>query len=269
MNKIRTFVSRRPVLFVLISIITWLIVALVFAWVASAVLNRPYGDATTLTIGRLAAVIYILFLVWRLGCLKGSGITCPGNWLVWLLALGGLVYYAVTSLYSFFGSVTFDLSSLLRLPAARSVVIVSFMTSLSEEILFRGLILYALFRAWGRTRRGVVMSVLLTSLLFAILHLMQLFNGGISLSMVLLLIVETVVIAFWWGVLVLFGKSIWPVVIVHFLGNAIVAVQGLVTPISTPGIVAYERLLWLSLPLGALGVILLARVLQNPGNSLN
>ncbi len=128
--------------------------------------------------------------------------------------------------------------------------------------MFRGLALYALLRAWGKTPWGMIGSLLMTSLLFAVLHLMQVATGGLSTSMAWLLVLQSFFISLWWGVLVLFGGSLWPAVALHFAGNALVAVQGLASAVISPEGLAYERLLWLSLPLAVLGAGLLMYTLR-------
>jgi hypothetical protein len=107
------------------------VLLLVFTGVASTILHKPYGDAMTASIGRLAVTACVLLLAWRLDWLKALGISRLGSWQVWLLALGGLVYAASASLYSFYGRVAFDFSSLLRLPDARTAVTTHFLAGLS------------------------------------------------------------------------------------------------------------------------------------------
>ena len=262
--KILAFASNRPVGFVLVLTIVWVVLFLVFMGVASTIFQKPYGDAMTVSISRLAVTACVLLLAWRLDWLKPSGISSVGDWQIWLLALGGLVYVARTSLYSFYGSVAFDFSSLLRLPDARTAVTTHFLAGLSEEILFRGLVLYTLIRIWGNTTRGIFGSVLLASALFALVHLTQVFTYGTSLSSALLLVLQTFVVSIWWGALVVMGGSIWPAVILHFVVNAVVAVQGLRTPMVEPEILAYRQLLWFSLPLGVLAAGLLAKNALHP-----
>lgn len=250
-----TFARNHPVIFVLILTIAWLVLLLVFTGIASSVFRKPYGDAKTGTLGRLAVTTCVLLLAWRLGWLEASGVVRVGRWQVWLLALAGLIYAACASLYAFYGKVAFDFSSL-RLPDSRTTITTLFVVGLSEEVLFRGLVLYALARVWGNTTPGIIGSVVLTSLLFAVLHLMQVMQG-VSLSSALLLICQTWIVSLWWGVLVLSGGSIWPAVLLHFVVNAVVAVQGLTVPMVEPDILAYRRILWFSIPLGVLGIGLL------------
>lgn len=256
MNALRSFASNHPVIFVVGVTIAWLVLLMIFMGVASGALRTPYGDATTVLIARCAAAVCIILLLWRLDWLQTSGISRLGRWQVWLLTLGGLIYFASASLYSFYGRVAFDLSSLY---ASGTGVLNGLAAGLNEELLFRGLVLCALIYAWKHTRRGIVGSILLSSLLFAVLHIMQVFTGGVSRASMLLLILQTCVIAIWWGALVLWSGSIWPAVILHAVGNVVVAAQGSTVSMIEPAVVAYSRILWFSLPLGILGVGLLTR----------
>lgn len=262
--NISNLARKHPVGFVLILTILWVVMLLVFMIIATTVFHKPYGDAMTFSIGRLVVTACVLFLAWRLDWLGTSGISKSGSWQVWLLALGGLAYFASASLYSFYGRVAFDFSSLLRLPDAREIATSHFIAGLSEEILFRGLTLYALIRVWGNTTRGILGSVILVSALFALVHITQVFTYGTSPSTALLLVLQTFVISIWWGALVIMGGSIWPAVILHFVVNAVVAVQGLTTLMIEPGILAYRQLLWFSLPLGILAAGFLTKVTHQP-----
>jgi membrane protease YdiL (CAAX protease family) len=254
-----SFARNHPVAFVLASTMAWLVLLLVLMGIASSALRTPYDDPITGTVGRLAVTACVLLLVWHLGWMKAAGVTRLGRRQVWLLALGGMVYFAVASLYSLYGQVSFDFSSLIRLPESRTALTTQLVVAMGEEVLFRGLLLYALYSAWGSTRKGTIGSVVVTSLLFAALHLTQVFTHGVSLPSALLLTLETCAVAVWWGALVVVGGSIWPAVMLHFTFNTIAAVQGLAAPTVEPGVLVYTRLLLFSLPLGALGTLMLVR----------
>jgi membrane protease YdiL (CAAX protease family) len=263
-RKVNTFARNHPAVFVLIVTVAWLALLLASMGIASSAFRKPYGDAKTGTMGRLAVTACIVLLLWRLGWLRTSGVARLGTWQVWLLALGAMVYFAGASLYSFYGQAAFDFSSLLRLPDSRAIVSTHFAAALGEEILFRGLALYVLIRVWGTSTQGTIGSVVLTSLLFAVLHITQVLTHGASLSSELLLTAETCVFSIWWGALVVLGGSIWPAVMLHFVVNAVVAVQGLTVPMVAPAILAYRRLLWFCIPLGVLGIGLLAQAGLHP-----
>jgi len=255
--------TSHPTLFALGLVVAWFVLLMVLMGIASSALRRPYGDAISSAIGRLAVTACVLLLVWRLGWLEASGIARLGSWWVWLLALGGTIYMASASLYSFYGRVAFDWSPL-RLPAARTMLATQLAAGLAEEVLFRGAVLYTLARAWGNTRLGMVGGVALTALLFAVLHMTQVFTHGVSRSAALLLTLETGIVATWWGALVLLGGSIWPAVMLHVVVSAVVAVQGLAAPMVGPDVLAYRRILWFSIPLGVLGIALLMQAASHP-----
>ena len=119
-----------------------------------------------------------------------------------------------------------------------------------------GIAAYVLYSAWGHTRAGAIGSVVLTAVLFAIPHLTGVFMG-VSLPATVMLVVEGCIIAVWWGALVLWGKSFWPAVLLHYVVNVVVSVQEQIVPMVTPDTVAYRRILFFSIPLGVLGIGLL------------
>jgi len=264
MSWIKRFATRHPVWFVLASMATWSVLLIVLMGLASGALRRPYGDDASGAVARVATTVIVVTLVWRLGWLRTSGIGRLGGWWVWPLAIGGLIYSASACLYSFYGRVAVDPAILIRLPAARTTVLTTLIVALGEEVLFRGLALHGLVRAWGRTRTGAAASVVLSALLFAALHSTQVFTNDLSRSAALLLTLQTLIVSIWWGALVVVGGSLWPAVLLHFAGNAVVAVQGLVAPLVQPELLAYQRSLWLSIPLGLVGIGLLARVVRRP-----
>lgn len=257
MNTLRTFAKNQPVIFVLGLTFVCFVLLLAVTGIAYSQLPKLYGDVA-ITIMRLVLTAGLLWLIWHLGGLETSGITRLGHWQVWLLAVIGLIYFTCAGLYAFYGKVTFDVSSALRLPDTRTVVLTQIFAVLYEEILFRGVVLYVLFSAWGHTRMGAIGSAVLTAVLFAIPHIVSIFMG-VSLSATLLLITEGCFLAVWWGALVLRGGSLWPAVLLHYVVNVVVPVQGLTVPMVTPDTLAYQRLLWFSIPLGVLGIGLLVK----------
>jgi hypothetical protein len=146
MDVLRTFATNHPVICALSLTLTCFVSVLFLTGIASSKLRKPYGEAIA-TMMRLAVTAGLLLLIWRLGGLEGSGIARLGRWQVWLLAVGGMFYFAGAGLYAFYGKVGFDVSSFGRLPAARTVVLTQFVSVSQEEILFRGVMLYVLFCA--------------------------------------------------------------------------------------------------------------------------
>lgn len=253
------FLRRHPVWGALLITLAWLVLLAVSMCIASSVLHRPYGDTVSGTVARLAVTVCLVAVLLRLGWLVQSGVARLGRGQVWLLAVAGMVAFAGANLFAFYGRVASDLPSLVRRTDFGSTVASALAVGLTEELLFRGAVLFVLTRSWGATARGILGSVALTAVLFAILHVTQALTGDVPLRAVLLLTLETFVISIWWGALVVLSRSIWPAVVAHGVVNAIVAAQGLLTPVAVPEAVAYGRLLLFSLPLGLVGAWLLVR----------
>jgi membrane protease YdiL (CAAX protease family) len=249
--------TNHPVLFAFGLTVVCFVLVFFLMGVAYSKLRKPYGDVAAVIL-RSVLAIGLFLLLWRLGGLERSGLTRLGRWQAWLLAVGGMLYVVGAGLYAFYGKLAFDVSSFARLPAARTLALRQLVYVLHEEILFRGVVLMILFGAWGHTRAGTIGSVVLTAVLFAVPHLVAVFQG-VSRPAAWLLVVQGGIIAVWWRALVLWGKSIWPAVLLHYVPNVVVAVQGLTAPMVTPDTRAYRRLLWFSLPLGVLGLGLLVQ----------
>ncbi len=113
MKKLKSIATNHPVLFAFCATIAWFVLELVLTAIASGVLRRPYGDAVTTTLSRLVTTACVLWLIWRMGWLDGSGIMRSGRWQAWLIGLGSFIYFACASLYSFYGEVAFNFSNLI------------------------------------------------------------------------------------------------------------------------------------------------------------
>ena len=257
MKKLGSFATRHPIWFSLSVTFIWLILLII---ISAFAYSEILSTSTVMVLGRLILAILALYILIRLRWLKSSGVTRAGNWLTWLIALVGTIYLIAGNLYAFFGLlyprylITSDLTGL------GQVLITSLAVALAEELLFRGIVLNSLVIAWGKSRRGLIAGVSVSALLFSIIHLTQVFTESLPISAALLLILQTFLISFWWGALVISGKSLWPAVMAHFAGNAAVAVQALFISPLVPSGVAYQRLLLISLLLGVLGILLLLRL---------
>lgn len=265
MKKIRSFAAHHPILFVLVVLVAWLAVWIAFLVILSNALQMPFTESAPMTLSRLLTILCVVLLLGRLGWLKDAGVTRAGSAWIWLIAVAGTAYIAPASLYSFFGKAAFAAPGLLQQPGSASILLSNLVVAVNEEIFFRGLVLLVLLRAWGAEKRGRIGSVLLTSLIFALPHLMQVFSGALPSRAVPLLLLQALVISFWWGALVVAGKSIWPAVLAHFVGNAIVALQGLTTQPIEPLTLGYQRLLLLSLLPGIAGIVLLLKRARSSG----
>ena len=229
MRRAYQFAGDHPVVFAVALLLLWLIVTAATVILISLLFTLPLTAYAVQSLGTLAATALLLAICWRFGWLRPAGITSPGSWKVWLYALAALVYLVLVYWFVFFGEITFDPAVLSLTGEAAAIVLRQLVVGLVEEILFRGVILYVLVRVWGKSRRGLIGSVLLSAFLFGSLHLLQ-GTAGSSLDLALLVSLESFVSGIWWAAIVLLGVSIWPAVVLHALSNLSVLIRLLALP---------------------------------------
>lgn len=215
MKKIKNFATRHPYLFMLVifPLIPCMLMLLQFG------IARMFGF-TSLGVGsfqdstKIIATLLYLFILWQFGWLRPAGFQTLGRWQAWLIVLIASVFEVALAIYSINGH--FEWRNLIVLDDPPAYLLVG----LFEEIVFRGVILYAFLHLWGDTYRGVLKSVFISSLLFGVGHLASIFNGNTVFGAILQTASSTIS-GILYAALVLYGWSIWPVVIGHFLTDAI------------------------------------------------
>lgn len=258
MDKIETLARRRPLAFALLSLLAWFLLGAVLVLVSAALLQVPMIDDAPQMIGTLGATLILLAAAWRLGWLQAIGIGRLGRWQVWLLAIPLLAYLLFAYWIGFFGDLSLAPAVWARSQVARTILARQVIVGFVEETLFRGVILYVLARAWGRTRRGLLAAVLVQAALFGIIHVLQV-GVGSTWSEALMVVVNGFVSGLWWAATVLVWRTVWPAVAFHSLSNAAVQIKGLTSTFIEPSVAAYARATWLELPLAALTLWLLWR----------
>lgn len=270
MTRLNAFATKRPLLFVLAAIVAWMLLGGIFAGLTAGILQVDFMRDLAQSVGMLLATLCVVLIAGRLSWLRAAGIARPGRWIVWLLALIAGVWLVCAYLYGFFGEIRLDLAVLSRSAAARAVLPRQLVVGPVEEIMFRGIVLYVLARRWGGTAGGLLASLVVASLLFGSLHMLQAFAGA-SLTLAAITTLNSALSGFWWGALVLRGRSVWPAVLLHILSNSIVQIQALGTPGFEMTVSNTMTATLLELPLAVIAVIVLLRwpprsvVLETPG----
>jgi membrane protease YdiL (CAAX protease family) len=258
MRTIKRLADKRPFVFALLILLIWLLLGAVLVVVCATLLQVSMTDIVPQMVGTLGATLLLLLLMGRMGWLGPIGITRLGSWRICLLTIPLLVCMVFAYWYGFFDDVSFDFGVLARSEDAQEILIRDGIVGFVEETLFRGIILYVLVRAWGKTRGGLIASVIVQAGLFAAIHVLQGMLGG-SWGVVLMVMVNAVVSGIWWGAIVLKWKSLWPVIVLHGLSNASVLIKGLSSSYVEPAVAAYMRATLLEMPLLIFGVWLLLR----------
>jgi membrane protease YdiL (CAAX protease family) len=260
MQVIARVADRRPLVFVLLALLVWFLVAAAIVAVVALLLRAPIAEVWPQTIGSLAATGVLLLLVSRLGWLRPMGITTFGTWTTWALTLLLGAYLVLSGFYAFFGEVAFDARTLFDIQEARSILLRQAVVGFVEETVFRGIILYALVRVWGRTKPRLLAAVIVQAALFAVPHMLQALVGLSPLT-ALVNVASTFVSGLWLGLLVLSVGTLWPGIVLHAVSNAAILIQGLSSPWIEPSALGYIRATLFELLLVVIGlwIILKAR----------
>ncbi|WP_420631527.1 CPBP family intramembrane glutamic endopeptidase [Candidatus Leptofilum sp.] len=262
MKKFKQFANSYPLAFVLTMIVLMILLMGGAAAAAIGLLGFEMTDVMPQIIGQVVATLGFLFILWRFDWLVAVGIRHRGNRRVWLVTAILLIYNALALLFAFFGTLRVDLSlSSDMIPA----LVHTTMAGIMEEILLRGLILYALVQSWGQRRRGVVTAVLVSAFLFSVLHFFNLATGEWSITA--LQVLEAFISAILYGGLVLVGGSVWPAVVLHSGINLLANIAVLNDPGFVMTAPIYWSLILFELPIVFYGCYLLTQVRLNPPDS--
>lgn len=260
MTGLKRFASERPVPFSFVVALVVLAFYVIVGVLAAVVTDDAVVYQLVEALGRFAASCCFLYVLWRLGWSSAAGVTRTGAWQVWLLMLPVLAYEILSTTYAVFGDVSFGFSD----PELAGSVVVNNMTvGLIEEVACRGIILYAMMRLWGDSPRGIVKSVIVSSLLFGSLHLIHILLGK-PVPLAAFQTLNAFLGGIFFSVIVLHARSIWPVVIYHGLSNALFNARAFEIPGFEETIPMWLSIIALQIPIVILSVILLRRASPRP-----
>jgi membrane protease YdiL (CAAX protease family) len=220
MNKLKRFATARPVLFSLVLIVIYALLSTLtypvhFLFPDNEV-GQVYGDA----VAKIVISAVFVGMLWRFGWLERSGLTRLGE-------RRGRFLIAAWGAYLIFGQY-YAFTDSIRPPVASSPLgIAEFLGTLPgallEELLYRGLLLTAMMVAWGHSRRGIVKSVALSSLLFGSTHLINVLVRPVGIVVAQAILVSLPGV--FYAVVLLKRQSLWPAILIHWLANAAVNVK--------------------------------------------
>ena len=91
-------------------------------------------------------------------------------------------------------------------------------TGLFEEVLFRGLILKLLLVAFGDSKKGIIKAVIISSILFGMVHIGNVIAGA-GLLPTIFNIIGAVLVGVFYAALYIRTKNLWVVIILHAITN--------------------------------------------------
>ena len=257
MSKLKSLATNRPIVFgVIITVLFSILLILISVLLLIVGSLGESAELALLGLGRLAIAALFVFLLNRFGWLHSAGFRWADSPHRWAVIVLPTLYMCLAFPYAYTRSLTIDLSN----PAK---VVATFLHAqtigLVEETIFRGVIMYAFLRLWGDSQRGLARSILISSLLFGSLHLINLLTGA-PFADVLTQTIFSIILGFFLAAVVLYAKSIWPAVVVHGLIDAAAHLNVIGKPDLDTTLSDLLLLVAITLPVGVYGLYLLRRV---------
>jgi membrane protease YdiL (CAAX protease family) len=259
MSKLKSLATNRPIVFGVIITVSFSILLILIS-IPVMILGELGENAklALLSFERLVITALFVFLLNRFGWLHPAGFRRPDRPRRWAVIVLPSLFLCLTLPYAYTRSLTFDLSD----PAKVAVTFLNALAiGLVEETIFRGVILYAFLRLWGDSQRGLARTMVVSSLLFGAIHLVNLLAGA-PVEDVLSQTIFTTFLGFFLAAVVLYARSIWPAIVVHGLIDVVTHLNVIGKP--NLDAVSTDLLLWAAIivPVGFYGLYLLRRVEQ-------
>lgn len=222
----RNFITHRPVWFAIaITVFNFLVGLLLFIVGSGIGLPEDVLEMVVL----LVTTAIPLILIWWMSWWQDSGFVrttqnAPAVAFPLIVALFTLAW---------FGIVALENSLVIRL------LVAYFLTALGEEALSRGLLLRALLP------RGKWQAVLIPAVLFGISHITQFVFLGMSLGDNLIQITDAALFGVLYGAVRLRVNNIWPLIVLHTLGNAFTGFAGMFGVPGAIGLAGVPMTFWI------------------------
>ena len=214
MMKLKIFTLKRPLLF---SALLMAFVLIVF-YAPTIKLFLPFYDFQYSTFlgelsNKMLVSIILILVLSKLDFIKSIGLTTFAiRGKDWFIAWPTAIILLLGLLPLIVGSLTIDISK----PKVISVfILMNFFIGLSEELLVRGVLLSVLIIKWGNTKKGIYLSVIVSSLIFGTAHIGNIIGNNGFVVATLAQVVFATLIGIFFAACVLRSQSIWPVIIIH------------------------------------------------------
>ena len=218
MKKLESFTSQHPiatgfllvVLFSLLSTLTWPIAQLY---------PYPEGFEVSEAWVKILMAAFFIALLWRFGWLKTAGFLNFGENHIWRIVTPLIIYKIILSVYIFSGTSTFGFPNFsINLPLFLAIIFFFLATSLLEESMYRGFLLTAMLKSWGATRRGILLSAIVSGVFWGSMHFFNLIVR--PFPVVFFQVLYTSLVGFYYAIFTISGRSIWPAIVFHWAINA-------------------------------------------------
>lgn len=169
-----------------------------------------YGKYNTMFISELVILLFALIMLLlgkRLSILKPCGKS-----IIYGIKRGMPIF--VVSLISLFSSLTGILGENLNIPNLISLIILAITIGMAEEFFFRGFIQGEIVDAYGKSRKQVIMSVVVSGVIFGLVHITNALSGQ-DIITTLMQVLQASSLGILLGSIYFITKNIWSVVFLH------------------------------------------------------
>ena len=169
-----------------------------------------YGKYNTMFISEIVLLIFALVMLAvrkRLNILKPQGKS-----IIYGIKRGIPIF--VVSLISLMSSVTGIMGEELNVPNLISLIILAVTIGMAEEFFFRGFIQGEIVDAYGKTRKQVITSVVVSGVIFGLVHLTNTLSGQ-DIITTLMQVLQASSLGILLGSIYFITKNIWSVVFLH------------------------------------------------------
>lgn len=169
-----------------------------------------YGKYNTMFISEIVLLIFALVMLAvrkRLNILKPQGKS-----IIYGIKRGIPIF--VVSLISLFSSLTGILGEKLNIPNLISLIILAITIGMAEEFFFRGFIQGEIVDAYGKSRKQVIMSVVVSGVIFGLVHITNALSGQ-DIITTLMQVLQASSLGILLGSIYFITKNIWSVVFLH------------------------------------------------------
>lgn len=214
----KTIAARFPLIFALV---TTLVSMLCLTWPLAI---TGWSEATQAIVGRVCICIFTIYMLTLLNWWGEVGFVRPKSWRI-LLPYLPLFLLVIVSKISEITSLGIHVSDLNFILVGLFIYVAG---GFMEEAVFRGLVLRTLLPM------GLVRAAVLSSMIFAIVHLLNL-AGGANLAGTILQVVVAFLMGLAFVAPLAVTRNIWPLIFIHALNNfgGYLAVGGLLDTATT------------------------------------
>lgn len=209
MKKLIQKVNQEHVIIfsVVITILT-LVISSLFSWDANPIMGADK------LIADLCITIFSMILIVGLGIWNSAGFQRKGFWYGMFL---GSPFIVIGILAAIIGNIGIELSTL-KITSYSHILLFTvnmFMVGVNEEISMRALVLNNLLSHFGESREGTKKSILISAVIFGMIHLVNLFF--MSPVTVIVQAINAASAGVLFAVIFIVSKNIWSGIVTHFI----------------------------------------------------